>query len=300
METSTNYDSKTVQGFGDEWTRFDQSSLDSAEHLELWQRYFGIFPWDELPADAQGFDMGCGSGRWAKLVAPRVGGLFCIDASSEALRVARKNLEGLRNCFLTQGSFESIPLEDNSMDFGYSLGVLHHIPHTRAGLQACVAKLKPGAPFLLYIYYAFDNRSAGFRALWRVSDRVRRTVSRMPMGARYAMSQGLAAGVYWPLARAAQKLEKAGKNVESFPLSYYRDSSFYTMRTDALDRFGTRLEKRFTKRQIEAMMKAAGLERIRFSNDVPYWCAVGYKSANGADASGADANGADANGAEAA
>ena len=49
------------------------------------------------------------------------------------------------------------------------------------------------------------------------------------------------------------------------------------MRTDALDRFGTQLEQRFTKKQILEMMELAGLERINFSDAVPYWCAVGYK-----------------------
>jgi hypothetical protein len=49
------------------------------------------------------------------------------------------------------------------------------------------------------------------------------------------------------------------------------------MRTDSLDRFGTRLEKRFTKKQIIKMMEGAGLENILFSNTKPYWCAVGYK-----------------------
>jgi hypothetical protein len=53
------------------------------------------------------------------------------------------------------------------------------------------------------------------------------------------------------------------------------------MRTDALDRFGTRLEKRFTTKQIRDMMERAGLEDIVFSQTVPYWCAVGRKSAAG-------------------
>ena len=48
------------------------------------------------------------------------------------------------------------------------------------------------------------------------------------------------------------------------------------MRTDALDRFGTRLEKRFTRKEIAQMMKLAGLERIAFS-DSPCWCAMGYR-----------------------
>ena len=48
------------------------------------------------------------------------------------------------------------------------------------------------------------------------------------------------------------------------------------MRTDALDRFGTRVEKRFTRKQISSMMEAAGFERIAFG-DSPWWCAVGYR-----------------------
>ena len=67
-------------------------------------------------------------------------------------------------------------------------------------------------------------------------------------------------------------IEKMGFNVENLPLSAYRELSFYTMRTDALDRFGTRLEQRFTRAQIEQMMESAGLEKIKFSEDLPFWC----------------------------
>jgi len=72
-------------------------------------------------------------------------------------------------------------------------------------------------------------------------------------------------------------LEKLGLDVELMPLSSYRSLSFYTMRTDALDRFGTRLEHRFTAREIKEMMEQAGLNRIAFS-DSYYWCALGYKT----------------------
>ena len=100
---------------------------------------------------------GCGSGRWAKLVAPRVGKLHLIDPS-EALEIARKNLRNSENCEFHKNNVESIPLNDNSQDFGYSPGVLHHIPDTENGLKPCVDKLKKNAPFLLYLYYRFDNR----------------------------------------------------------------------------------------------------------------------------------------------
>jgi hypothetical protein len=163
------------------------------------------------------------------------------------------------------------------MDFGYSLGVLHHVPDTQSGLSACVKLLKPGAPFLLYLYYAFDNRPLWFRLLWRISDYARRMISRAPMWLRYALSQMIAAAIYYPLALLSLVLERAGIDVGMIPLSAYRGQSFYTMRTDALDRFGTRLEQRFTRKEIRTMMKRAGLDRIEFSESVPFWCAIGRK-----------------------
>ena len=277
--TQTNsIDHKTVEGFGDEWRRFDQTGISDEDMNRFFERYFPIFPWAALPNGAVGFDLGCGSGRWAKMVAPRVGTLHCIDPSV-AIEVARKNLSSQANCVFHQAGVDDIPLRDKSMDFGYSLGVLHHIPDTSAALAACVAKLKPGAPFLLYLYYAFDNRPVWFRALWQVSDWVRKVISRMPHGLRYALSQIIAGFVYWPLARTAKIAEALSINATNFPLSSYRDCGFYVMRTDALDRFGTRLEQRFTKMEIKTMMESAGLENIRFSEDIPFWCAVGYAKA---------------------
>ncbi len=272
-----NIDDATVSGFGDEWSRFDQTGMSDNERKKIFDDYFSIFPWHALPEGAVGFDLGCGSGRWAVVVSGRVGALHCIDPS-DAINVAKRNLANHPNCQFHRASVDSIPLDDASMDFGYSLGVLHHIPDTVAALSACVAKLKRGAPFLVYLYYAFDNKPAWFRMIWAVSEALRGTVSRLPYGPRYWVSQCIAAVVYWPLARAAKVASLLGISVANFPLSIYRDRSFYVMRTDSLDRFGTRLEQRFTRAQIESMMIAAGLERIQFRDDTPYWCAVGVKS----------------------
>ncbi|MGH6659363.1 MAG: class I SAM-dependent methyltransferase, partial [Sphingomicrobium sp.] len=173
---------------------------------------------------------------------------------------------------------DEIPLPDGSQDFGYALGVLHHIPDTRQGMADAVAKLKPGAPFLVYLYYALEFRPAWFRALWRMTDLARRGVHRLPIRGRRAVTDVIAALVYWPLARAARAGEVIGLNIANAPLAAYRRRTFYSMRTDALDRFGTRLEHRFTNAQIEQMMREAGLVEIRFSARSPYWVACGRKA----------------------
>ncbi len=272
-----NVEPKTVRDFGREWEEFSQESLSEEELRRQFDRYFSVFPWDALPQSPVGFDMGCGSGRWARFVAPRVGELHCIDASERALEVARRNLEEHENCRFIHASVEDAPLPDIGMDFGYSLGVLHHVPDTLAGIRSCVAKLKPGAPFLAYLYYAFDNRPVWFRAIWRCSDLARRVISRFPFRMKLAVSFVIASLVYLPLARLSRFLEARGVDVDNIPLSFYRDFSFYSLRTDALDRFGTRLEHRFSRDEISQMFREAGLESIAFREDVPYWCVVGFR-----------------------
>jgi SAM-dependent methyltransferase len=276
LAVKANVDVRTVEGFGDEWTRLPQDQLTGADLETAFDEYFGIFPWERLPAEAEGADYGCGSGRWAQLVAPRVGSLLALDASADALATARTNLAEHDNVDFFCGSVEQAPVADGSLDFAYSLGVLHHVPDTEGAIQSIARKLKPGAPFLIYLYYAFDNRPLWYRALWRLSDLPRRAISRMPYSARSAASDAIAAGLYWPLARSARLLERAGRLPGAWPLAAYRNRPFYMMRTDALDRFGTRLEKRFTRAEIEGMLSRAGFGEVRFSDQIPFWlaCAV--------------------------
>jgi ubiquinone/menaquinone biosynthesis C-methylase UbiE len=271
-----NVDNQVVKGFGYEWSKFDQSNLSNKELLEIFDLYFSIFPWHLLPENPIGFDLGCGSGRWAKIVAPRVGELHCIDPSVKALNVAMRNLIEQQNCIFHLAGVDNIPLEDESSDFGYSLGVLHHIPDTEMGLKACVSKLKKEAPFLLYLYYAFDNKPRWYRFIWKISEIVRFVISRSPYFIKYIITQIMACLIWFSLARFSLILEKLGFNVDSFPLSFYRKRSFYVMRTDTLD-FATKIEKRFTKLDIQRMMERCGLRNITFSDHAPYWCAVGYK-----------------------
>jgi ubiquinone/menaquinone biosynthesis C-methylase UbiE len=243
----------------------------------MFNEYFSIFPWDKLPENSVGLDLGCGSGRWALKVSPKVSLLHCVDASIDALDVAKNNLAEMKNCQFHLASVDNIPLPDESMDFAYSLGVLHHIPDTVSGMKACVAKLKKGAPFLIYLYYAFDNKPVWYRLIWKLSEPGRFFISRMTFPIRYLISQIIALLVYFPLARFSKLIHKLGFSVESFPLSYYRERTFYVMRTDSLDRFGTRLEKRYTKSAILKMMEEAGLKNIVFRDSKPNWCVLGYK-----------------------
>ena len=275
-----NFDPRTVVSFGQEWSTYDQSGLPADFKTEQrFNEYFDIFPWGDLPDRAVGADVGCGSGRWAVRVAPRVDTLHCIDASAEALEVARRNLSSQVNCILHHASVGAMPLAPGSLDFCYSLGVLHHVPDTPAAIQNCAALLKPGAPFLLYLYYALDQRPWWYRGIWRASDLVRRGIAALPFAPKRGLTEIIAVSVYWPMARLCRVLTRMGLETKHLPLSWYSDKSLYVMRTNAFDRFATPLEQRFSRSQIATMMRAAGLEDIRFSESPPFWCAVGRKRA---------------------
>jgi ubiquinone/menaquinone biosynthesis C-methylase UbiE len=277
--SSPNLDPATVSGFGREWSWFNHTGFSLSESRGIFARYFAIVPWEKIDLpNAEIADFGCGTGRWAAHLALQVAKLHAVDASHEALAVARENLKDHGNVRFHAASLEQAGIADSSLDFAFSLGVLHHLPDTPRAIADIARKLKPGAPFLVYLYYAFDNRPTWYRCLWKMTDFVRRVLSRSPFAFRWLASQMIAVAVYWPLAKTAAVLENLRLLPEAFPLAFYRGKSFYVMRTDALDRFGTRLEQRFTKRQIEIMLRDAGFRDIVFSNHAPYWCAVGIRS----------------------
>lgn len=272
-----NIDIKTVDGFGYQWKTYSQDSLVNEEYDGIFEGYFEIFPFDKLPENAVGFDLGCGSGRWAKGMAPKVGKLYCIDPSYEALDVAKANLSKFDNVEFLNDGVDNISIEKDSMDFGYSLGVLHHIPDTLRGIKNCVDIIKPGGYFLVYLYYSLDNKPSWYRAIWKLSNIVRLIISKLPNELKLFVTQTIALLIYFPFAKMSLLLERLGVNVENFPLSSYRDKSFYTMKTDSFDRFATRLEQRFSKIEIKHMMEESGLKDIVFNDKVPYWVAVGQK-----------------------
>ena len=279
--SNNNLDLKVARGFGREWSTFrqDPDHLSRAQRQAIFDDYFGIFPWHLLPAGGGiGLDVGCGTGRWSVLVAPRVEHLHLLDPSAEALNVAKENLRDIDNVSYHLNSVATIPLPPKSLDFAFSLGVLHHVPDTEAAIAAIADKLKTNAPFLIYLYYALDNRPIWYRLLWRITDLARFVVSRLPHPLRLVISQAVAALIYWPLARFARLVSPRGRSAGTLPLSYYADKSFYVMRTDAYDRLCTRLEKRFRRDEIERMLAQTGFKNVTFSTKQPFWCAVGIKS----------------------
>jgi SAM-dependent methyltransferase len=270
-----NIDMDTVTSFGEEWSKFKDFS--DADIQIAGDQYFDIVP-EEIYKNKYILDVGCGTGRWSKYLARLASNIEAIDPS-EAVFSAAALLQNEDNVRISRASVDNIPFEDNSFDFVFSLGVLHHIPDTQNAMEKSINKVKLGGYFLVYLYYALDNRGLIFKLLFNASNLLRRGISRLPPVAKRLVCDVLALFIYLPFIIFSKLIRMFGFSsfLNHVPLSYYADKSMNIIRNDSLDRFGTPLEQRFTKDEIRQMMVKSGLEEITFSEKAPFWHAIGKK-----------------------
>jgi len=273
-----NIDKETVESFGDEWLKFDAFS--EADIQGAGDQYFDIVRTEMLNKKSTVLDLGCGSGRWTKYIAAKAGFIEAVDPSNAVFQAAHVWNE-LENVRFTQASVDTLPFPDESFDFVMSLGVLHHIPDTAEAVKSGLKKLKHKGHALIYLYYALDNRGFLFKTIFKISNLLRSIISKMPKGLKHFWCDLLAITIYLPFVFLSKliKLLIPGNAYLKVPLAYYRNKSWNIIRNDALDRFGTPLEQRFKKHEIEEMLIAANMENIIFSEGEPYWHVVAQKKA---------------------
>jgi len=165
----------------------------------------------------------------------------------------------------------SIPLE--SLDLAMSLGVLHHIPDTGLAIKDVSLRIKPGGMFLCYLYYKLENKPTLYKLIFKGVNVVRKVISGLPQKIKYIITSAITALVYWPLARFSKVMNKFGVKTSNIPLHHYADMPFVMLANDALDRFGTSLEQRFSKADITEMLRLADFDisTLKFSDSEPYW-----------------------------
>jgi SAM-dependent methyltransferase len=274
-EKDQNLDQQVIDSFGHEWAAFDYAEGETDEALDS-QFLAYCTPIDLSQFNAKSSvaaDFGAGSGRWTSRLLPYFSLIYALEPSDGANNV-------LKNKFLKESRMKilqetvgvnSIPA--GSLDLAMSLGVLHHIPNTGLAIKDIAGKVKSGGVFLCYLYYKLENKPLYYRGLFWASNSLRWVISRLPYAMRRLIARVIAALVYFPLARSAALLENMGRNISNFPLHHYANMPYVMLQNDALDRFGTRLEQRFSKSEISKMLDDAGFDisTLVFSDTEPHW-----------------------------
>ncbi|HEU4829950.1 MAG TPA: metalloregulator ArsR/SmtB family transcription factor [Gemmatimonadales bacterium] len=94
-------------------------------------------------------DLGCGTGQLAAALAPFVAKVVGVDESATMLASARRRLENAGNAELHEGSLESLPLADRSLDAAVLSLVLHHAVEPADVLREAARVLRPGGRLLI-------------------------------------------------------------------------------------------------------------------------------------------------------
>ena len=270
-----NLDQEVINSFGHEWAAFDYSETETNEALDAQFRAY-CEPIDLLrfnPETSLAADFGAGSGRWTSRLLPYFSLVYALEPSDGAIKVLTKKFANENRVKILQETVGMNSIPSKSLDLAISLGVLHHIPDTALAIKDVASKLKSGGVFLCYLYYKLENKPLHYRGLFWASNSLRWVISRLPYLMRRFIAQLIAGVVYFPLSRVAKYLARKGKNVSNVPLHHYANMPFVMLQNDALDRFGTRLEQRFSKIEIEGMIEKAGFEMatLKFSNFEPFW-----------------------------
>jgi len=270
-----NLDQEVINSFGHEWATFDYSKSESSGALDKqFLAYCAPIDLDQFNTNsAVAADFGAGSGRWAARLLPYFSLIYALEPSDGANQVLRNKFKNEAQVKILKETVGANSIPDESLDLAMSLGVLHHIPDTGLAIRSVASKIKSGGVFLCYLYYRLENKPVFYRRLFWAANSLRWVISRLPYSMRRLIAKIIAGAIYFPLARTSKLLGNKGKDVSNFPLHHYADMPFVMLQNDALDRFGTRLEQRFSKKEITEMLGNAGfdLSTLKFSDVEPFW-----------------------------
>lgn len=134
-------------------------SIDNNSRLNHYyaQSRGGVFFERLIPQDLSGkrvLEVGCGLGGHTEALA-RTGALVeAIDLSPTSIANTRRRLalRGLAGN-VEEADAEALPFEDNTFDFVWSWGVIHHSPNTKKCASEITRVLKPGGRLHIMLYH---------------------------------------------------------------------------------------------------------------------------------------------------
>ena len=144
-----------AENFGFEWGKYSRTQLDN-EVSKLSEQQF-VESTGFSPEELRGkwiLDIGCGMGRFAEVASRWGANVVGIDLSLAA-DVAARNLSSRDNVWICQASVLNLPFVEQSFDYIYSIGVLHHTPDCERSFKLLPKLLKPGGSIAIWLYSAY-------------------------------------------------------------------------------------------------------------------------------------------------
>ena len=144
-----------AEGTKEYFDQVDSRFLESVRHYLPWHRYpfEQLIPYDEL-RNLDVLEIGVGQGTHAKLIAPHCKSFVGIDLTDKASKATRSRFEltGIDGQ-VHQMDAEKMTFPDQSFDFIWSWGVIHHSSNTGNVLREMARVLRTGGRASVMVYY---------------------------------------------------------------------------------------------------------------------------------------------------
>ena len=112
-------------------------------------------------------DIGSGAGRFVDIVL-EMGGIPVALDNSYAIDVSKRNFRHRSHEILfVQADALKLPLKEDSIDYGYSIGVLHHTPNPEKGVLEAFRVVKVGGELAVSVYAKGSYYTSFPVQLWR-------------------------------------------------------------------------------------------------------------------------------------
>jgi SAM-dependent methyltransferase len=157
-----------LASFGLQWNKYEVAHED--EDRATFQAKTG-FNLSEMQG-RRVLDAGCGGGRYAKIVGKAGAHVVGADHTT-AVEKAAWLCSDLPNVDIVQADLKRLPLEPESFDDVFSIGVMHHDKSTRDVFDSVAKLVKPGGRYAVWLY----RRNQGWQE-W-LNDFVRKRTTRM-------------------------------------------------------------------------------------------------------------------------
>lgn len=249
----------TARSFGFEWSRF-------SEMRNEWERNFLDYMAPREPHFFRGkrvLDAGCGSGRHAYYAAQYGAEVWAVDLGP-SVDVARRNNADNDSVHVVQADVYKLPFAPESFDFIFSNGVLHHLHQPEAAFRNLLRYLKPGGEIQIFLYWEPEGQPLK-RTLLAMITAARQLTTRLPHRVVYGLSYPAAWTAFvlfvWTY-RLLRLLPGMNRLADGMPMKQYAFYPFRVCVNDQFDRFSAPIENRYTRADVEAWFKRAGLEEV--------------------------------------
>jgi SAM-dependent methyltransferase len=212
-------------------------------------------------------DMGCGPGRFTDVALGMGASVVALDYSS-AIDAAQANFAGKNaDVLFVQGDALRLPLKDNSVDYSFSIGVLHHTPSPATGVREAYRVTRGGGgEFAIRVYNATGFYTYPTVRFWRaVFVRLKPMFGHYPpLAYSYLFGTlGFALGKVWrPLSYPLRAV---------FPTAWLPDYRWTIL--DTFDAVATTYQSGHNPSEIRGWLRDAGFGEVRqvAGNDFVAW-----------------------------